>query len=258
MYVDSHAHLEGKRFDADRDAVIARAREAGVETMLTVGQVGASWDSMMASLQLAERFPFVWTSVGLHPHDARHFDDEVGRRMLDLAHRPRVVAWGECGLDFYYDNSPRDRQLEAFRAQLLLAREVGLPVIVHSRDAADETLEVLRETKTGAGVFHCFSYDLRVAREAIALGLYVSFSGIVTFPSAEPIREAAATIPLGSMLIETDCPFLAPVPHRGKRNEPAFVTETAAEIARLRGTAVGDVAGATAANFRRLFFGSAE
>jgi TatD DNase family protein len=256
MFIDSHAHLEGKRFDADRDEVIARAREGGVETMLTVGQVGADWASMEASLALAEQYPFVWASVGLHPHDARHFTAEVGARMRAVADHPRVVAWGECGLDFYYDNSPRDEQRAAFRAQLRLARDAALPVIVHSRDAADETLSILGEELAchePGGVFHCFSYDLAAARRALEIGVLVSFSGIVTFPTAPEVREAAAELPLEAILVETDCPFLAPIPHRGRRNEPLFVRDTAAEIARLRGISVEEVALATSANFRRLF-----
>ena len=256
MYTDSHAHLEGARFDADREEVIARARAGGVETMLTVGQVGADWSGMEASIALAERYDFVWTSVGLHPHDAKEYTDEVGERMREAAGHPRVVAWGECGLDFFYDNSPREAQRAAFRAQLRIARSLGLPVIVHSRDAADETLEILDEELERAGpggVFHCFSYDLEVAQRALAIGFLVSFSGIVTFPTAGAVREAAARLPLEAILVETDCPFLAPVPHRGQRNEPLYVRETAAEIARLRGTTVDEIARATTANFRRLF-----
>jgi TatD DNase family protein len=256
MLTDSHAHLEGARFDADRDEAIARARAGGVETILTVGQVGADWSGMEASLALAERYDFVWTSVGLHPHDAKEYTDEVGERMREVAGHPRVVAWGECGLDFFYDNSPREAQRAAFRGQLRIARSLGLPVIVHSRDAADETLEILGEElgRGGAGgVFHCFSYDLAVARRALAIGFLVSFSGIVTFPTASPVREAAAGLPLEAILVETDCPFLAPVPHRGRRNEPLYVRETAAEIARLRGTTLEAIARATTANFRRLF-----
>ena len=255
MYVDSHAHLEASRFDADREEVIARAREGGVEMMLTVGQVEPDWRGMEASLALAETHPFIVTSIGLHPHDARHFDAATGARMLATARHRKVVAWGECGLDFYYDNSPRDRQREAFREQLKLAREANLPVIVHSRDAADETLAILSDEWRGSaagGVFHCFSYDLAIAREAIALGMFVSFSGIVTFKTAEAIREAAAELPLESILIETDCPFLTPVPYRGKRNEPLYVKEITAEIARLRSTPLEAVARATAANFHQL------
>lgn len=256
MIIDSHAHLEGKRFDADRDEVIARARAAGVDVMLTVGQVGERWESMEASLAIAEAHEFIYTSVGLHPHDARHFTPEVGARMLDLARHPKVVAWGECGLDYYYDNSPREQQRDAFREQLRLAREARLPVIIHSRDAASETLETIGRELEGyepGGVFHCFSYDLGVAREALALGFLVSFSGIVTFASATGVREAAAAMPDDSILVETDCPFLAPVPHRGKRNEPMFVLDTAAEVAQLRGTTTESIANITSDNFRRMF-----
>lgn len=256
MLVDSHAHLEGKRFDQDRDAAVERARAAGVGTILTVGQVGASWESMEASLALAERLPDIWTSVGLHPHDARHFDESVGARMVETAAHPRVVAWGECGLDFYYDNSPRDVQRAAFADQLRLAGDAGLPVIVHSRDASEETLAILERelgASVDAGVFHCFSYDADVARRAVELGFLVSFSGIVTFPTAGGVRAAAAEAPLDAILVETDSPFLAPVPHRGKRNEPAFVADTATEVARLRGISLEELAAATTANFFRLF-----
>jgi TatD DNase family protein len=255
MYVDSHCHLEAEKFAADRTDA-ARARAGGVEALLTVGQVEADWASMEASLALARNHEFIVTSVGMHPHDARHFTADNADRMLEVARRPEVVAWGECGLDFYYDNSPRDEQRACFREQVRLARETGLPVIVHSRDAADETLRILRdeiEPTPDCGVFHCFSYDLELAREAVALGMLVSFSGIVTFRTSEAIKEAAAELPIDSILVETDAPFLAPVPHRGKRNEPVFVREVAAEVARLRGITPEEVGGATAANFRRLF-----
>lgn len=256
MFIDSHAHLEGKRFDADRREALDRAREAGVHLFLTVGQVGESWDSMEASLALAESNDDIVTSVGLHPHDARFFDDSTGERMAGMARHPKVVAWGECGLDFYYDNSPRDAQREAFRAQLRLAREADLPVIVHSRDAADETLEMLGAgygSEPARGVFHCFSYDAEVGRAAVELGMYVSFSGIVTFPGAPDVQRAATELPLDRILIETDCPFLAPVPHRGRRNEPAFVPAVAEKIAELRGITIDEVAAATTENFNRLF-----
>lgn len=256
MYIDSHAHLEGKRFDADRDDALARAREAEVQMLLTVGQVGESWDSMNASLALAAANDDVVTSVGLHPHDARFFDAATADRMVETARHPKVVAWGECGLDFYYDNSPRDAQREAFRAQLGLARAAGLPVIIHSRDAAVETLDMIRAAFSGEparGVFHCFSYDEEVGKAAVEIGMYVSFSGIVTFPGAPEVQRAAAELPLDRILIETDCPFLAPVPYRGRRNEPAFVVAVAAKIAELRGMKIDDVAAATTANFKRLF-----
>lgn len=256
MYVDSHCHLEASRFDTDRADVIARARAGGVTQMLTVGQVEDDWSAMERSLALVEQHDFLVTSIGMHPHDARHFSTENATRMTQAARRPKVVAWGECGLDFYYDNSPRDVQRAAFREQLRLAGQLDLPVIIHSRDAADETLEIIRDEWHGrpdGGVFHCFGYDLALAREALSLGMLVSFSGIVTFKTAEALKEAAAELPLESILIETDSPFLAPVPHRGKRNEPLFVRDVAAEIARLRGITPEEVGRATAANFRRLF-----
>lgn len=256
MLVDSHAHLEGPRFDADRAQTIQRALDAGVAAMLTVGQVGESFESLAATFALAEQHPFLIASVGLHPHDARFYSADVGKEMLRRATHPKVVAWGECGLDFYYDNSPRDVQIAAFRDQLRLAREADLPVIVHSRDAADETLEILSMEWRGsrrAIVFHCFSYDDLVASRAAALGSVISFSGIVTFKNAQGVREAATNTPLDSILVETDCPFLAPVPHRGKRNEPAFVVEVAREIAALRGISEQEVHRATTATFRRVF-----
>jgi TatD DNase family protein len=256
VFIDSHAHLEGKRFDADRPEALARAREAGVRMLLTVGQVGDSWDSMNASMALAEANDDVVTSVGLHPHDAKYFDEANAGRMAETARHPKVVAWGECGLDFYYDNSPRDAQRSAFRAQVRLARAAGLPVIIHSRDAADETLEILRDengTEPASGVFHCFSYDVDVGRAVVDLGMYVSFSGIVTFPGAPEVQKAALELPLDRILIETDCPFLAPVPFRGRRNEPAFVAAVAAKIAELRELTVEQVAAATSSNFYRLF-----
>lgn len=256
MYVDSHAHLEGKRFDADRDDAIARARAAGIRRMLTVGQVGESWTSMNASLSLAEAHEDIVTSVGLHPHDARFFDQATADRMAETARHPKVVAWGECGLDFYYDNSPRDVQVDAFRAQVRLAREADLPIIIHSRDAAAETLEIIRGEYGGdtvRGVFHCFSYDADVGRAAVEMGFHISFSGIVTFPGAPEVQQAAAELPLERILIETDSPFLAPVPYRGKRNEPAFVVAVAEKIAELRSVDLETVAAVTTGNFHELF-----
>ena len=256
MFVDSHCHLETAKFNADRADVIARAREGGILQMLTVGQVERDWTSMEASLALAESHDFLVTSIGMHPHDARFFTEETAERMRATAEHEKVVAWGECGLDFYYDNSPRDQQREVFRRQLRLAREAVLPVILHSRDAAEETISMLRAEWHGdpdGGVFHCFTYDLPVAKQALELGMLISFSGIVTFPTSSDLKEVAAEIPLESILIETDSPFLAPVPHRGKRNEPLFVKDVAAEIARLRGISIEEVAEATACNFRRLF-----
>jgi TatD DNase family protein len=256
MLIDSHAHIEGSRFDQDRAEVIARAREGGIDLILTVGQVEMDTSGIELSFALAEHYPFVYTSVGLHPHDARHFTDEVGEWMVGASRRSKVVAWGECGLDFYYDNSPREEQRAAFRAQLRLARMVELPVIVHSRDAADETLAILEEEWTGSrrgGVFHCFSYDEAVALRAVEIGFHVSFSGIVTFKTAEDLKRAAAAVPLDRILVETDSPFLAPIPHRGKRNEPLFVREVAEEVARLRGLSFDEVCRATSDNFRRLF-----
>jgi TatD DNase family protein len=259
MFIDSHTHLDAKRFDADRDEVLRRAVAGGVGTMLTIGQADRSVEPLRRVIEFVERSPHLYTSVGLHPHDARHYTDELGLEMRGLASHPKVVGWGECGLDFYYDNSPRETQRAVFCAQLEMARACGLPVIVHSRDAADETVAILEEyladwpADVPRGVWHCFSYGPDVAARAVELGMLVSFSGIVTFESAVEVRQAAVEVPLYHILIETDAPYLAPVPYRGRRNEPLYVVHTAAAIAGLRGITTDAVAAATKANFGRLF-----
>jgi TatD DNase family protein len=250
--VDSHAHLDDPRFDADRDATLQRAWDAGVRRILTIGN-GSGPDDMGCGIPLAEAHDWIVTSVGIHPHDAATAGAPHYTLMRELAAHPKVVAIGETGLDYHYDNSPRDVQREVFRRQLRLAREVDLPVIVHTRDADDDTERILAEEGPLRGVIHCFSSSERLATAAAVLRFYISFSGIVTFPKAQSIAEIAAKLSTEQLLVETDCPYLAPVPHRGKRNEPAFVRDTAGFVAAVRGTSVEALAAASTANFSRLF-----
>jgi TatD DNase family protein len=256
MYVDSHAHIEGKEFDADREAVIQRALDAGVQTIVCVGDGEVAADSHAAAFRLAEEYSFIYTTVGVHPHEARLFDDELCAKLEDLSQHSKVIAWGEIGLDYHYDNSPRDVQREAFRKQLRMARERVLPVSIHTREAEADTLAILNEEwkDSGlAGVIHCFTGTRSFAEAAVELGFYISFSGVVTFKNAGELRETARALTLDRILIETDSPFLAPVPYRGRRNEPAFVVETARAIAELHALDSGEFARATSDNFRSLF-----
>jgi TatD DNase family protein len=241
------------QFDADRDAVVARARAAGVEALLLVGGVDEE-DGHRRALRVAEGLGFP-ASAGVHPHEARLATDAVYDELRGLARERRIVAIGEIGLDFHYDHSPRPVQREAFRRQVRLAREVALPIIIHTREADDETAALLEAEGAGetGGVIHCFTGGHDLARRALALGFYVSFSGIVAFPRAEVIQQVARSVPLDRLLVETDAPFLAPPPHRGKRNEPAFVAEVARKVAELRGEPVAEVGAAALRNFRRLF-----
>jgi len=238
MFVDSHAHIDGPEFDADRDEVIERARAAGVETILNVGTGDPHSGVFERAIEVGRELSSVCTAIGVHPHDARHYDDAAESKIKELLQSgERVVAWGEIGLDFHYDNSPRDVQIEVFKRQLRAARELDLPVIIHTREAESQTIEILKSDYAGAerrGVFHCFSGSRDLALRALDLDFMISFSGIVTFRKAEELRAVAKEVPLDHLLIETDCPFLAPVPHRGKRNEPAYVVDTARCIAELR------------------------
>ena len=251
--VDSHCHIDMPQFDADRAAVVARAREAGVREMLIVGGVDEEAGHLRA-LRVAEGLDLP-ASAGVHPHEARLADEAVYDELRGLARDGRVVAVGEIGLDFHYDHSPRPVQREAFRRQVRLAREVGLPVIVHTREADEETAALLEAEGAGevGGVIHCFTGGQELARRALALGFCISFSGIVAFPRAEVIQAVAKEVPRDRLLVETDAPFLAPPPHRGKRNEPAFVVEVARKVAALRGATLEDVAGAAGDNYARLF-----
>ena len=253
MFTDSHCHLNYKGLVEEQQAVLARARAAGVGTMLNISTRQSEWDEVIG---LAEREPDVWASVGIHPHEADAHPDVQTANLVERAAHERVVGIGESGLDFYYDHSDRDGQRSSFRAHIAAARETGLPVIVHTREAEADTYEILSdEMGKGAftGVIHCFTASQDFADKALALGLYVSISGIVTFKNARELQSSAAMIPSDRLLIETDAPFLAPVPHRGRPCEPAFVADTARFLAALRGESVELLAERTTANFRALF-----
>lgn len=251
--VDSHCHIDMPQFDADRDEVVARAREAGLVEMLVVGGVDEV-AGHRGALAVAESFNLPATA-GLHPHEARIGSEAVYGELRGLAREGRIVAVGEVGLDFHYDHSPREAQREAFRRQVRLAREAGLPIVVHTREADAETVEIL-ETEGAAetgGVIHCFTGGLELARRALELGFLISFSGVVAFPRAEEIQQVAREVPDDRLLLETDAPYLAPPPHRGKRNEPAFVVEVARKVAALRGTTPEAVGTLARRNYARLF-----
>ena len=254
MLVDSHAHLDDARFNEDRDAVIQRAWDAGVRKILTIGN-GSGPDEMGCGIPVAQSHDWIYTSVGVHPHDAAKMEGRHYSLMEQLAKYERVVAIGETGLDYHYDYSPRDVQREVFRKQLALAKKANLPVIIHTREADEDTEEILRQEAPTRGVIHCFTAGDRLADFALTAGFLISFSGVVTFPNARPLAGIAARIPSDRILVETDCPYLAPVPHRGKRNEPSFVADTARFLAELRGIALDELAAQTSANFDRLFAG---
>lgn len=251
---DSHAHIQAAEFVRDVPQVIQQAQEAGVERIIVVGGAG-ELSSNDAALELAEFFPRLFATVGMHPHDAKDLSEEDFKRLKDLTGHDKVVAVGETGLDFYYDHSPRQIQIELFCRFIHLARETGLPLVVHDREAHREVAELLRlEGKGGLqGVIHCFTGDYEAARVFLDLGFYISFTGIITFKNAEPLRDVVRRLPLDRMLIETDSPYLAPVPHRGRRNEPAFVRFIAETIAKVRGISLEEVAQATSHNTCRLF-----
>jgi TatD DNase family protein len=253
MFVDSHCHLNYKGLVEDQHAVLARARDAGVQTMLNISTREREWDDIVGT---AEREADVWASIGIHPHEADAHPDVDTAKLVARAAHPRVIAIGETGLDYYYDHSDRDRQRASFRSHIAAARDTQLPLIVHTREAEDDTAAILRDEmgKGGfPGVIHCFTASADFARIALDLGFYISISGIVTFKNAKDLQETAATIPEDRLLIETDAPFLAPVPHRGRTGEPAFVADTARFLANLRGISVEALGASTTANFHRLF-----
>jgi TatD DNase family protein len=254
--IDSHCHIDGEDFDGDREAVLARAREAGVSPLVVVG-TGASLALIRKAVALAEREPDVFAAVGVHPHDAARIQPDWWGPLEELARHPKVVAVGETGADFHYDNSPRVDQLAAFREHVRLARRAGKPVVCHVRDAHEETRVILQEERAAevGGVIHCFTGGPDDAAAYVKLGMHISFSGIVTFKgkSADPIRAAVKRVPLDRILVETDAPFLAPVPMRGQRNEPAFVLHTAEVVAREAGVPLETLAAATVANASALF-----
>ena len=252
MLIDSHAHLDDARFDEDRDALLQRAWDAGIRQILTIGN-GRGPDDMGCGIAIAEAHDWIVTSVGVHPHDASRFEARHEELIENLARHDKVMAIGETGLDYHYDNSPRDVQRDVFRRQLRLARKLDLPVIVHTREADDDTEQILKEEGPMKGVLHCFTSSRELADAVVNMGMHVSFSGIVTFPRSQELAEIARALPSDRMLIETDCPYLAPVPHRGKRNEPSFVASTADYIAGLRGLTPELLAENTSGNFRTLF-----
>ncbi len=253
MFVDSHCHLNYKGLIEDQPAVLARARAAGVDTMLNISTREREWADIVAT---AEREPDVWASIGIHPHEADDHPEVDTEKLVAAAAHARVIGIGETGLDYYYDHSDRERQRLSFRAHIVAARETGLPLIVHTRDAEEDTANILAdEMGKGAysGVIHCFTASAGFAQIALDLGLYISISGIVTFKNAKDLQATAATIPADRLLIETDSPFLAPVPNRGRPCEPAFVADTARFLAGLRGVSLNQLATETTANFRTLF-----
>ena len=256
-FVDSHCHIDGPEYDADRDDVIKRARDAGVTAMLDVGTGDPHSGAFERAIELAENYGEIYAAIGVHPHDAKLFDDATEQRIVDLIKQSRrVIAWGEVGLDYHYDHSPRGVQREVFRRQVRLARSLELPLIIHSREADGDTIEILRAEVAGyerGGVMHCFGGSLSMAQSAVELGFFISFAGNLTFKNAQELRNVARQLPLDRLLIETDCPYLTPVPFRGKRNEPARVVETARCLAELHGKEAGEIGRITTENFMKLF-----
>jgi TatD DNase family protein len=253
MLVDSHCHLDFPEFAPELDAVVQRARDAGVRACVSIGTTLERFPAVRA---IAERFTDVWCSVGIHPHEAEKEPLGDAAPLIERTRHPRVVGIGETGLDFYYNHSPRAPQIANFRAHIAAARETGLPLIVHARDADDDTISVLRdEMGKGAftGLIHCFTGTKRLAEAALDIGFCISVSGIVTFKKSGELRAVLKDVPLERLLVETDAPYLAPMPHRGKRNEPAFVVNTAVMLADLKGVSAVDLAHATTENFFRLF-----
>lgn len=256
MFIDSHAHVDGPEFDADREQVIERAQAAGVSVILNVGTGDPHSNAFERAVELGKSNSAIYTAIGTHPHDARLYDDKVEEKIKNLINNVRVIAWGEIGLDFHYDNSPRDVQIAVFKRQLRAARECDLPVVIHTREAEAETIEILKSEYAGAqrrGVFHCFSGSMHLAQRALEIGFMISFSGIVTFKKADELRAVAKEVPLDRLLIETDCPYLTPIPYRGQRNEPAYVVEVARCLAELHGVELEEMARVTTENFNTFF-----
>ena len=250
--VDSHCHLDDQQFAADRDAPIERARAAGVERMMAIG-TGEGPPDLEAGIRLANQYPFIFATVGIHPHEAAKAVPETFERLAELASHAKVLAVGEIGLDYHYDFSPRETQRQVFIRQLELADRSRKPIVIHTREAWDDTLAAVREHGLPfGGIMHCFTGGPQEAKQALQLGFHLSFGGMITFPKAQGIREAAALTPADRLLVETDAPYLAPVPHRGKRNEPAFILETVRRMAELRGVTPEEIASITSRNFDQL------
>jgi TatD DNase family protein len=263
LFIDSHAHLEMEQFDTDRTAVLERARAAGIDNILAIGS-GTGPGSLDCAIRLADQHDWIYATIGIHPHEAKLAGEQDFEELANLAKRSKVLAWGEIGLDYYYDHSPREVQREVFVRQMQMARAANLPIVIHCRpsenseNAWDECLGLIEENWSASrlgGILHCFTGQEPHALKAVELGFLVSFSGNITFPRAENIRQVAKKLSLDRILIETDSPFLAPVPHRGKRNEPAFVVKVAEKIAELRGISVDQVARQTTENFHQFFKG---
>lgn len=252
MLIDSHAHLDDRRFDGDRDRLIKSLKDSGVGMVINPG---ADLGSSIKAVSLAEQYDNIYAAVGIHPHSAKEMDDSTIEILRSFSNRKKVIAIGEIGLDYHYDHSPREIQQERFIEQLNLAKEVDLPVIIHTREAAKDTLDIIKKAQNGSikGVMHCFSGSLEMAWEYIELGFYISFAGPITFKNARVSREIINAMPLNRLMIETDSPYLTPEPHRGKRNEPAYVRYVAGTIAELRGISFGEIAKRTAENTRELF-----
>jgi TatD DNase family protein len=255
MYIDSHSHLESPQYHGDSAALLARARAAGVERILAIGS-GSGPGSLDCGILFADQYDWIYATVGIHPHEAKLAGEKDYAEIRELAAHPKVLAVGEIGLDYYYDHSPRDTQRSVFIRQLQIAKELGLPIVVHSRDAENETLEILqqewRSTRLG-GILHCHTGSLGMAQAAIDMGFLVSFSGIITFKKSEALREVARALPNERLLIETDSPYLSPEPYRGKTNEPAYVAEVARVLAEIKGLTTEDIARITRFNFNRFF-----
>jgi len=252
MLIDSHAHLDDEKFDEDRDDVIKSLKEDGIDIVINPG---ADLNSSIKAVSLAEKYENIYAAVGVHPHSVTEMDEATMDMLRSFAKKDKVVAIGEIGLDYYYDYSPRDAQKKWFREQLNLAKEVGLPVIIHSRDAAGDTLEIIKEAQDGRlrGVMHCYSGSLDMAMEYIKLGFYISFAGPVTFKNSKKSKEVAKAIPLDRLLIETDSPYMTPEPYRGRRNEPKYVRYVAETIAEIKGISLEDIAERTSENAKKLF-----
>jgi len=252
LLIDTHAHLDSSRFNKDRAEVIKNARDSGVSYIVNIG---ADLRSSRYSVKLAREYPFIFATVGIHPHDAISLDANVLAELEKLAGEEKVVAIGEIGLDYYYDHSPRDIQRAAFIDQLVLAKKLNLPIVVHSREAEEDTISILKEhyRQGGTGILHCFSGSLKMAREALELGFYLAFGGIVTFKNAGGLLEVLEELPLDRILLETDCPYLSPVPYRGKRNEPAYLPYVAEKIGEIKGVSLEEVAEITTANAIRVY-----
>src|SRR5271166_744279 len=253
--IDSHAHIDGPKFADDRDAMLERAQAAGVNAILAIG-TGPGPEQLDAAMPFAEAHDWIYTTVGIHPHDAKEATPAHLETLEKLARHPKVIAWGEIGLDYFYDYSPRDVQDRVFRQQMELARAAKLPIIIHCRDAWEDCLRVLDEAwkPTGlGGILHCFTSTLEHAQRGLDMGFLVSFTGNITYPKAQTIRDVAKALPLSNILIETDSPYLAPQPHRGKRNEPAYVLEVAKALANVRDLDLQEAAARTTENFRRFF-----